>query len=108
MFVSRDAAHRVHPLAGQGVNLGFGDVTELTCVINEAIGNGMDIGSSICLKQYQSSRQQHNVAIMAAIHGFHLLYRTTWTPLVVLRSVGFNLVDSLPLVKRLITKAVAI
>ena len=95
-------------MAGQGVNLGFGDVVELTSVINEAISNGSDIGSLLYLKQYQSVRQKHNLPIMAAIHGLHFLYGTTWTPLVALRSVGFNVFDSLPFVKRLITEKVSI
>jgi ubiquinone biosynthesis monooxygenase Coq6 len=43
-FIFSDAAHRVHPLAGQGVNLGFGDVTSLQKHITKALCNGQDIG----------------------------------------------------------------
>jgi len=102
--IFRDAAHRVHPMAGQGVNLGFGDVATLTNVICEAISNGADVGSSVYLNQYQSIRQQHNIPVMASIHGLHFLYNTTWTPFVMLRSIGFNLLDGLPTIKQLISQ----
>lgn len=104
----RDAAHRVHPLAGQGVNLGFGDVIALNDVICEAVNNGADLGSSLYLKQYQSNRQLHNLPVMATVHGLHLLYGTTWTPLVMLRSIGLNIFDSLSSVKSLITQRASV
>ena len=100
----RDAAHRVHPMAGQGANLGFGDVATLTDVIVQAVANGADIGSTVYLDEYQSSRLQHNIPVMASIHGLHFLYNTTWTPFVLLRSVGFNLLDALPSIKQLISR----
>lgn len=104
LFFFRDAAHRVHPLAGQGVNLGFGDVIALKDVICEAIHNGSDPGNLLYLKQYQSRRQLHNLPVMATIHGLHLLYGTTWTPLVTMRSIGLNIFDSLSAVKKVITQ----
>jgi len=82
-------------MAGQGANLGFGDVATLTDVIVEATANGADIGSAVYLEEYQSRRLQHNIPVMASIHGLHFLYNTTWTPFVMLRSVGFNLIDAL-------------
>ena len=104
----RDAAHRVHPMAGQGVNLGFGDVAALTDVICQAASNGSDIGSTIYLNQYQSSRQQHNLPVMATIHGLHFLYNSTWTPIVLLRSIGFSLFEALPAVKHFLIKRASI
>ena len=104
LSIYRDAAHRVHPLAGQGVNLGFGDVVTLKDVICKAINNGSDPGSLLYLKEYQSKRQLHNLPVMAAIHGLHLLYGTTWTPLVTMRSIGLNIFDSLSSVKQIITQ----
>jgi len=94
-----DAAHRVHPLAGQGVNLGFGDVASLTRTLEEAVFTGEDIGSFSCLQQYETERQQKNVPMMAAIDSLHRLYSTTWPPAVLLRSVGLSAVDSLRPIK---------
>jgi len=95
-------------MAGQGANLGFGDVATLTDVIVEATANGADIGSAVYLEEYQSRRLQHNIPVMASIHGLHFLYNTTWTPFVMLRSVGFNLIDALPSIKQLISQKASI
>ena len=95
-------------MAGQGANLGFGDVATLTDVIVEATTNGADIGSAVYLEEYQSRRLQHNIPVMASIHGLHFLYNTTWTPFVMLRSVGFNLIDALPSIKQLISQKASI
>lgn len=84
--------------------MGFGDVTVLTDVICDAVRNGSDHGSYLYLKDYQSKRLVHNLSIMAAIQGLHLLYRTTWTPLVAARSVGLNVINSFVTVKELLTK----
>lgn len=97
---NRDAAHRIHPLAGQGVNLGFGDVVALNQVINEAIDNGSDHGNCLYLQKYQSNRQLSNLPVMAVVHGLHLLYGTTSLPQVLLRSLGLTLADSLSSVKK--------
>lgn len=103
-----DSAHRVHPLAGQGVNLGFGDVVSLTEVICQNVADGSsDIGSLTYLRKYQSDRQKHNLPTMSAIHGLNLLYGTTWAPLVVLRSIGLNLFDSVPSIKKFMTQRAA-
>lgn len=101
---TRDAAHRVHPLAGQGVNLGFGDVIALNQVINETIDNGSDHGNYLYLQKYQSNRQLNNFPVMAAIHGLHLLYGTKLLPHVLLRSLGLTVFDSLSSVKKFITQ----
>ncbi|KAJ7390808.1 Putative ubiquinone biosynthesis monooxygenase [Desmophyllum pertusum] len=83
-----DAAHRVHPLAGQGVNLGFGDVACLRDVLSEAAEEGKDIGSLEHLLSYETKRQQSVVPMMTAIDTLKRLYSTS-SPLPVLaRSVG--------------------
>ncbi|KAF2897094.1 hypothetical protein ILUMI_09075 [Ignelater luminosus] len=101
-----DAAHRVHPLAGQGVNLGFGDVNTLDRILGEAIYSGSSLGSLNYLKQYESERQQHNVPTMLAIDGLHKLYNTEFTPVVILRSLGLQFTHALnPLKKAIIQHA---
>ncbi|GAB6026582.1 Putative ubiquinone biosynthesis monooxygenase [Chamberlinius hualienensis] len=92
-----DAAHRVHPHAGQGVNLGFADVECLCQTLEEAVSCGADIGSLLYLMQYETHRQRRIAILMAGIDGIHRLYKTSFTPLVLLRSLGLqsvNAVDS--------------
>ncbi|XP_067848112.1 ubiquinone biosynthesis monooxygenase COQ6, mitochondrial [Heptranchias perlo] len=85
-----DAAHRVHPLAGQGVNLGFGDVSSLSQHLSEAAFNGKDLGSTKHLNAFESERQRHNLPIMAAIDLLKRLYSTKSTPMILLRSLGLQ------------------
>lgn len=95
-----DAAHRVHPLAGQGVNLGFGDVASLLDTLENCILMGAEIGEEQNLHSYESERQRHNVATMAAIDGLYRLYSTTATPFVLLRSLGLSAVNVMTPLKR--------
>uniref|UniRef100_A0A2P2HZT8 Ubiquinone biosynthesis monooxygenase COQ6, mitochondrial n=1 Tax=Hirondellea gigas TaxID=1518452 RepID=A0A2P2HZT8_9CRUS len=97
-----DAAHRVHPLAGQGVNLGFGDVAALTRVLEETVLEGDDIGNVRQLYRYETERQRQNVVMMAAVDGLHRLYATTFPPAVFLRSVGLTAVDAFKPIKNCI------
>ncbi|XP_048455986.1 ubiquinone biosynthesis monooxygenase COQ6, mitochondrial [Rhincodon typus] len=85
-----DAAHRVHPLAGQGVNLGFGDVASLSQHLSEAAYNGEDLGSTNHLNAFETERQRHNLPVMAAIDLLKRLYSTKSIPLVLLRSLGLQ------------------
>ncbi|XP_069772164.1 ubiquinone biosynthesis monooxygenase COQ6, mitochondrial isoform X2 [Narcine bancroftii] len=94
-----DAAHRVHPLAGQGVNLGFGDVACLSQNLSEAAFNGKDLGSLEHLNAFETERQSHNLPIMAAIDLLKKLYTTKSTPVVLLRSLGLQATNVLAPVK---------
>ncbi|XP_043553016.1 ubiquinone biosynthesis monooxygenase COQ6, mitochondrial [Chiloscyllium plagiosum] len=85
-----DAAHRVHPLAGQGVNLGFGDVVSLSQHLSEAAYNGKDLGSTNHLNAFETERQRHNLPVMATIDLLKRLYSTKSIPLVCLRSLGLQ------------------
>ncbi|XP_046751090.1 ubiquinone biosynthesis monooxygenase COQ6, mitochondrial isoform X1 [Diprion similis] len=99
-----DAAHRVHPLAGQGVNLGFGDVIALVQVLADANRNGAVLGDAAYLAKYETSRQRHNVPTMLAIDALHRLYKGTAAPIVLARSLGLQLTNALPPLKRAIMK----
>lgn len=97
-----DSAHKLHPLAGQGVNLGFGDVECLTMMLEKAVATGSDLGSLNHLLLYETERQRHNVPVLATIDGLQRLYSTDFTPIVLARSVGLAAVNSLTFLKKLI------
>ncbi|XP_058511617.1 ubiquinone biosynthesis monooxygenase COQ6, mitochondrial isoform X2 [Ochotona princeps] len=87
---AEDAAHRVHPLAGQGVNMGFGDVSSLVQHLSSAAFNGKDLGSMSHLTGYETERQRHNTSLLAATDLLKRLYSTQATPLVLLRTWGLQ------------------
>uniref|UniRef100_A0A8C9Y863 Ubiquinone biosynthesis monooxygenase COQ6, mitochondrial n=1 Tax=Sander lucioperca TaxID=283035 RepID=A0A8C9Y863_SANLU len=94
-----DAAHRVHPLAGQGANLGFGDVACLTQLVSQAAFDGKDLGAMQHLLQYETERQRHNLPMMAAIDLMKRLYSTNAAPAVLLRTFGLQATNMLPALK---------
>ncbi|XP_005797766.1 ubiquinone biosynthesis monooxygenase COQ6, mitochondrial [Xiphophorus maculatus] len=94
-----DAAHRVHPLAGQGVNLGFGDVACLTHLLSQAAFNGKDLGAIQHLLEYETERQRHNLPMMTAIDLMKRLYSTNAAPAVLLRTFGLQATNMLPTLK---------
>ncbi|XP_078000689.1 ubiquinone biosynthesis monooxygenase COQ6, mitochondrial-like [Glandiceps talaboti] len=94
-----DAAHRVHPLAGLGVNLGFGDVACLRDILVEAVQNGQDLGALSHLLEYESKRQKHIVPIMATIDGLKRLFSTDAVPAVLVRSLGLQATNAMKPIK---------
>ncbi|KAG8988991.1 putative ubiquinone biosynthesis monooxygenase [Tulasnella sp. JGI-2019a] len=94
-----DAAHTVHPLAGQGLNMGLADVEALAGCISEAIRVGADIGSKTALGPYPRARYLQNHNLISATDKLHKLYSFTWPPLVWARSVGLEVVNELDTVK---------
>lgn len=94
-----DAAHRVHPLAGQGLNLGLGDVSGLLQVLihKEAYRS---VGDERVLARYRRARAQPILAMSVATDGLHRLFASQAAPLVALRNLGMHAVDRLPVVKR--------
>ncbi|XP_059447850.1 uncharacterized protein LOC132179199 isoform X2 [Corylus avellana] len=85
-----DAAHTVHPLAGQGVNLGFGDAFALSRVIAEGIAVGTDIGEVSLLKKYEAERKLANITMMAILDGFQKAYSVDFGPLNILRAAALH------------------
>ncbi|XP_052148129.1 uncharacterized protein LOC127766978 isoform X1 [Oryza glaberrima] len=101
-----DAAHTVHPLAGQGVNLGFGDAAALAKVIAEGVSVGADFGDISLLKRYENDRKAANVAMAALLDGFQKMYSVDFGPLNVLRAAAFHGAQYIsPLKKNIISYA---
>lgn len=85
-----DAAHTVHPLAGQGVNLGFGDAFSLSRIIAEGIALGTDIGEVNMLKKYEAERKAANIMMMAILDGVQKAYSIDFGPFNILRAAAFH------------------
>ncbi|KAL1676579.1 hypothetical protein EV122DRAFT_291747 [Schizophyllum commune] len=94
-----DAAHRVHPLAGQGLNLGLADVACLARVIEQAVSVGGDIGSYTSLLPYAQERYFENHKLMSAMDKLHKIYTTDLAPVVWARSVGVEVLNELDTIK---------
>ncbi len=95
-----DAAHVVHPIAGQGVNLALRDVAALTESIADAARLGLDIGQGQCLERYERWRRFDSVMSAAAFDGLNTLFSNDSTLLRALRDAGLGLVDRAQPVKR--------
>ncbi|KAK6332788.1 putative ubiquinone biosynthesis monooxygenase [Orbilia brochopaga] len=88
-----DAAHTIHPMAGQGLNSGIGDVYSLVKSLTEGIRHGQDIGSSFTLEPFQSERYLPNNALLGFVDKLHTLYGFESGPLVPLRSLGVEIIN---------------
>ena len=85
-----DAAHTIHPLAGQGANLGFGDVKALVEVLEKAYRRGEHLGASKVLRRYQRARMLDNIAMAAGMESFKRLFSTQQPLVVQLRNIGMK------------------
>jgi len=101
-----DAAHMIHPLAGQGANLGFLDAASLADVISKAAQQGRDIGSFKVLRRYERWRKGGNVSMMYAMDGFKRLFSNDMTLAKQVRNTGLTLANKCtPLKHRLMRQA---
>lgn len=94
-----DAAHTIHPLAGQGVNLGLLDAAALAEVLLDAVGRGEHYGSETVLRRFQRARQSDNLQMSAAMEGFKRLFNSEQPALRLMRNMGMNLLDKVGPVK---------
>lgn len=99
-----DAAHTIHPLAGQGVNLGFLDAAVLAEVLLHANTRGERLADERVLGRFERRRMPHNLAMMAAMEGFERLFQADPLPLRWLRNSGLKWVDGLPEAKALFVR----
>ena len=108
-----DAAHMIHPLAGQGVNIGLLDAAQLAQNLKAAVAENFasaeeyaliprgDISSLKTLQQYQQQRRQHNLLVMQLMDSFYRIFSNDVTPLKLLRNLGLGVADKiLPLKKK--------
>jgi 2-octaprenyl-6-methoxyphenol hydroxylase len=95
-----DAAHAIHPIAGQGVNLGFRDVGVLAQLLSERFQLGLDIGAADILAHYQRWRRFDNVAMLATTDGLNRLFSNAIPPLRLARGLGLWGVGKIPPLKR--------
>lgn len=104
-----DAAHTIHPLAGQGINLGFADVQSLSSVIKQAMTRQEDFCSRQVLSRYQRARKPENLGMMLGMEGFKRVFGSDDLLLRLLRNQGLNLADRFgPLKHRLMKQAMGL
>ena len=96
-----DAAHVIHPISGQGLNLGLKDVAALAEVLCEAAKLGLDCGSTEVLRQYERWRRVDNMTLVATTDGLNRLFSNDFGPLRLLRDLGLAGVHRMPPLKRL-------
>ena len=99
-----NAAHAIHPLAGQGLNLGVSDAAALAEVVIGASREKRDVGEFALLRRYERWRKADNVSVMAAMDGFKRLFSNDIAPLSLLRRAGLNIADASGPVKHMMVK----
>ena len=102
-----DAAHSVHPIAGQGLNAGFKDVAVLAHIIQDAHHRGEDLGSLGVLKRYEEWRRFDSAQLAYSTDLFNKLFSNENEALRLARNIGLKLLDSIPVAKRNIIKEAA-
>ncbi len=104
-----DAAHSIHPLAGQGVNLGIQDIAVLVEEVCRGLGRGLSPGDISCLRRYQRRRKPENLAMMAAMEAFKGLFSQKLPAIRILRNEGMSRVNRLlPLKNLMIRRAMGL
>jgi 2-octaprenyl-6-methoxyphenol hydroxylase len=95
-----DAAHTIHPIAGQGLNLGLRDVAALAEVLVDAHRLGLDLGASHLLKRYERWRRFDNMALMSGMDALNRLFSNDVPPIRWARDIGIAAVNRMPGLKR--------
>ena len=95
-----DAAHTIHPIAGQGLNLGFRDAIALADMLIEACNAGADPGSPDLLRRYQQRRRPDNLLMLAATDALDRLFSSDNPVIRLARDIGIAAVHRTPPLKR--------
>ena len=104
LVVIGNAAHTIHPVAGQGFNLGLRDVATLAEVLNDAERAGRDIGGLDVLQGYVAARQRDIQAVTRFTDGLIRLFANDFPPAALVRNLGLLALDNLPLAKRMLVR----
>lgn len=104
MVLVADAAHGIHPIAGQGLNLGFRDLDELDGLVGEAFAAGRDIGAWDLLETYQRRRRPDNMAMVAVTDALVRLFSNNLPPVALFRRAGLRLVSRVKPARRFFMK----
>ncbi|WP_079253799.1 FAD-dependent monooxygenase [Endozoicomonas arenosclerae] len=104
VVLAGDAAHTIHPLAGQGVNLGLQDVEVLSEEITRAVERGDDFSGSHILNRYERRRMGSNLLMMKSMEGLQNLFAADDIGIRWLRNTGLKVTNSLPLAKDVLIK----
>src|SRR3954467_5377866 len=102
-----DAAHVIHPIAGQGLNMGLKDVAALAEVVVDAARLGMDLGQADVLERYQRWRRFDTMAMGVATNSLNFLFSNESTLLRTVRDIGLGIVDRAPPLKSLFIRQAA-
>jgi 2-octaprenyl-6-methoxyphenol hydroxylase len=107
MALVGDAAHLIHPIAGQGLNMGLRDVAALAEVVVDAARLGIDLGQADVLERYQRWRRFDTMAMGVATNSLNFLFSNESTLLRTVRDVGLGVVDRLPPLKSMFIRQAA-
>lgn len=99
-----DAAHGIHPLAGQGVNLGFLDAATLTDILQDARKAGHALGAFPTLRRYERARKGADMVMLGVMDLFKRLFSNDNRPLSLIRNLGLDLADASGPIKHLIMR----
>lgn len=102
-----DAAHIIHPIAGQGLNMGLRDVAALAEAVADAARLGLDIGAADVLERYQRWRRFDTMTMGVATDGLNRLFSNSSDVLRLMRDLGLGVVERIPALKRVFIREAA-